>query len=137
MEKNYLKAFTVKNKVTGQSSFKFFTEENVNGVKSLEGFKNYVLTSSRSELSHLHDILEATSQGAYINNVLKPVFDLNEGHEIIWFNLKHPKRELPPRRIQFDEDLLYFFQRYQLGKVNFNLSLKDLIKETGLEVGED
>jgi hypothetical protein len=136
--KNYLKAFRAKTeKKADFRSVKFFTEDNINGAISKLGFQEYIISSSDSELDHLDTILEATSQGANINSVLKPTFDKIDGHQIVWFNLRMPKSELPALRIQYDEGIMRFFQSYQRGSLRFNFKLRDLMAESGLEVEEE
>ncbi len=132
--KNYLKALQAKNAEmsTTVNETVFFTDNNVNGFFSKEEFVTYFNASSDSERDHLDTLLDAISEGANLNGVLKKSFDKNDGHEIMWFNAKFPNADLPPMRILFDDRMLRFFKTYQKSELRFNLSLEKLLIIAGV-----
>ncbi len=132
--KNYLKALQAKNAemstIVNESAF--FTDNNVNGFFSKEEFVSYFNASSDSERDHLDTILDAISDGAKLNGILKSSFDKTDGHEIMWANAKFINADLPPMRILFDERMLRFFKTYQKGDLRFNVSLEKLLIVAGV-----
>ncbi|MBB6236916.1 hypothetical protein HDC90_001533 [Pedobacter sp. AK013] len=135
--KNFLKALQAKNAekkgtVNEVNETLFFTENNVNGFFSKEDFANYFNASSDSERDHLDKSLDAISEGAKLNEILKSSFDKNDGHEIMWLKAKFPNADLPPMRILFDDRMLRFFKTYQKSELRFNLSLEKLLIIAGV-----
>jgi len=132
--KQYLTVFKNKDtklKAKELDKSRFFTENNVNGYFSKEGFAKFLTPLTEQQARHLDMALTNTQIGCYLNNNIVSKHESKEGEEIFWLRFAQARRQMGPIALPFHTDMQRFFVDYQSGKIEPNFSLEDLMIESG------
>ena len=114
----------------------FFKENNIDGYKTKEDFKDFVNRLQANDLEKFELLFNYMGKNFPINQVVRMKYDHQTGEMVTWLKFQLPNA-LQNIRIVCDEDILRLIQDYQLGDFQNGYSLEELLIEAGFDLNTE